>query len=175
MSLVTYHVMSVTRHRSLMPTATATDPPPANSFNMHRKDKKSWSISTCLFFFIFYFFKLFRVMVILAIRSSTRSLHSNVKRAFSDGTHNSRTLRLIDWIGPQGQCNENWIIAQQTVERNRPKCLQMYLYLKQYLYLHLNQYLQDVRIECCSSDMCNSGAGKDKGSLFNVEHFLPLY
>ena len=35
-SCVICQVLRVTCHRSLMPTATATDPPPANSLNMHR-------------------------------------------------------------------------------------------------------------------------------------------
>ena len=69
-------------HRSLMPTATATDPTNANSPITHsrqvRKDLKvRKNVKTG---------KMSRGMPILAIRSPTRSLQSNGKRGFKTWT-----------------------------------------------------------------------------------------
>ena len=52
--------------------------------------------------------KMSRGMPILAIRSSTRSLQSTGKRSFADGTHDSWTSQLRDWIDPVGIFSENY-------------------------------------------------------------------
>ena len=75
-------------HLSIMPTVTATDPPPANSPIMHSrlvpKDPKKNQRKKGRR-------KISRCMSIETIRSLTRSLQSTRKRAYWDGTHTHMT------------------------------------------------------------------------------------
>ena len=94
----TCRVSPVTCHFSLTPTATATDPPTANFPIMHSRlvcKEPQTHLG----------------MAILAIHSSTRSLQSTRKQVFRDGTdtrtHDSQTLQIRDWIGPEGWFSEN--------------------------------------------------------------------
>ena len=91
-SRVMCHVSRVTCHLSLTPTATATDPFPANSPIMHsrlvrkktQKFQKQKNIKTAKA-------QKSRGMPILAIHSLTRNLQSTGKRGFHDGTHTHTT------------------------------------------------------------------------------------
>ena len=108
MSHVTCRMLRVTCHLSLTPTATATDPSPANSPIMHSrlvcqpnfspssKAQSHWNNKKT---------NTSRGMPILPIRSSTRSLQFTGKRGFHDGrqTDNLRTSRLRAWLNqPSG-------------------------------------------------------------------------
>ena len=98
-SYVACRVSSVTCHLSLTQTATATDPPPANSpFVQSRlvhkdpqiqknieKKKNIWNEKIL---------KRSRGMPILAVRSLSRSLQFTKKRVFRDGTYKQKDRRL---------------------------------------------------------------------------------
>ena len=108
----TCHVSRVLCHLSQTPTATATDPPTANSPIMHSrlvlKDPKTQKNAKLKKNLNNKNQNLCRGNPILAIHSITRSLQFTGKLGLRDGTHthNLWTLHHRDWIKPVGRFSE---------------------------------------------------------------------
>ena len=129
-SCVTCRVSPVTCHLSLLLTATATDPPPANSSIMHsrlvHKDPKTQNKSKCnknnnnp---------KMSRGMPILAIHSSSRSLQSTRKRVFfvMARTHTHTTFGHRDLETESAQRADSVKTRQGSIVGSRPSPMQLH-------------------------------------------------
>ena len=98
-SYVACRVSSVTCHLSQTQTATATDPPPANSpfvqsRLVHKDPQIQKNIENKKNIWNEKILKMSRGMPILAIRSLSRSLQFTKKRVFCDGTYKQKDRRL---------------------------------------------------------------------------------